>query len=95
VAPLWEACARVLRRCGYSVATGVLRAEQYGVPQTRQRAILVARSPQLTGLLGPAVLPPPTHSRYYNRTPQRLDPACCRGCPWRRCWAGAPRRGRA
>jgi DNA (cytosine-5)-methyltransferase 1 len=74
VAPLWEACAAVLRRRGYSVATGVLSAEQYGVPQTRQRAILVARNPRTADDLGPARLPAATHSRYYTRSPQRLDP---------------------
>lgn len=79
VLPLWEACAAVLRRCGYTVATGVLRAEQFGVPQTRQRAILVARSPELTDQLGPTELPTPTHSRYHERDPQRLDPGLA---PW-------------
>jgi DNA (cytosine-5)-methyltransferase 1 len=73
VLPLWEACADVLRRIGYTVATGVLSAEQYGVPQTRRRAILVARAPWLTAQLGPATLPTPTHSRYHSRTPSRLD----------------------
>lgn len=73
VLPLWEACADVLRAAGYSAATGLLSAEQYGVPQTRQRAILVARSPELTARLGPAALPAPTHSRYYPRTPDKLD----------------------
>ena len=79
VLPLWEACADVLRRAGYSVATGKLSAEQYGVPQTRQRAILVARSPELTDRLGPAALPQPTHSRYHPRTPEKLDPGVL---PW-------------
>src|SRR5690606_16247200 len=67
VLPVWEAYAEVLRAEGYSVATGNLHAEQYGVPQTRKRAILVAR------LNGEAKLPTPTHSRYYNRTPEKLD----------------------
>ena len=68
VLPLWEAVAVVLRREGYSVATGIVNAEQYGVPQTRRRAILVARSDGKE-----ARLPTPTHSRYYSRTPQKLD----------------------
>lgn len=43
VLPLWEACAEVLRADGYySVWTGNLQAEQYGVPQTRKRAVLMA-----------------------------------------------------
>jgi DNA (cytosine-5)-methyltransferase 1 len=79
VLPLWEACADVLRRIGYTVATGVLSAEQYGVPQTRRRAILVARAPWFTREHGPATLPPATHSRYYSRDPQRLDPGVL---PW-------------
>ena len=67
VLPVWEACARVMREWGYSVDTAVLHAEQYGVPQTRKRAILVAR------LEGEAKLPKPTHSKYYSRTPEKLD----------------------
>jgi DNA (cytosine-5)-methyltransferase 1 len=67
VLPVWEAYADVLRDRGYSVATGNLQAEQYGVPQTRKRAILVAR------LNGAAALPTPTHSKYYSRTPDKLD----------------------
>lgn len=74
VLPLWQACAEVLRRVGYSVEVGKLHSEQYGVPQTRQRAILVARSWWRTGAEGPVGLPVPTHSRYYPRTPDRLDP---------------------
>ncbi|GAA0627517.1 DNA cytosine methyltransferase [Kribbella sandramycini] len=67
VLPIWEAYAEVLRELGYSVATGNLQAEQYGVPQTRKRAILVARR----GV--DVALPTPTHSKYHNRTPDRLD----------------------
>lgn len=64
VLPVWEAMAEVLRREGYSVATGKLSAEQYGVPQTRKRAILVARRD------GQAVLPAPTHRAYRKGTSQ-------------------------
>lgn len=67
VLPVWEACAKVMQEWGYSVDTAVLHAEQYGVPQTRKRAILVAR------LGGEAKLPTPTHSKYYSRTPEKLD----------------------
>lgn len=73
VLPLWEACADVLRRIGYTVATGNVQAEQYGVPQTRRRAVLLARAPWFTREHGPATLPAPTHSRYHTRTPDRLD----------------------
>lgn len=61
VLPLWEACAGVLRAVGYDVATGILSAERYGVPQVRRRAFLVAR--RYAG----AALPEPTHARYDPR----------------------------
>lgn len=68
VLPVWEACADVLRAEGYTVATGVLNAEQYGVPQTRRRAVLIASRTRAVEL------PRPTHSRYYSHDPSRLDP---------------------
>jgi DNA (cytosine-5)-methyltransferase 1 len=67
VLPLWEACAEVLRADGYDVWTGLVHAETLGVPQTRKRAILRARR----GGLDPLVL---THSRYYPRSKDKLDP---------------------
>lgn len=57
VLPLWEHVARVLRRWGYSTWTGVLNAADYGVPQTRQRAFLIATA------AGTARPPAPTHSQ--------------------------------
>jgi DNA (cytosine-5)-methyltransferase 1 len=67
VLPVWEACAVELRSMGYSVWTGNLQAEQYGVPQTRKRAVLIAHRER-------EVSPPvPTHSKYHNRDPKRLD----------------------
>ncbi|MDL5351122.1 DNA cytosine methyltransferase [Microbacterium sp. zg-YB36] len=69
VLPIWEAYAEVLRGMGYSVWVGNLQAEQYGVPQTRKRAILMARRD------GKEARPPkPTHSRYYSHDPEKLDP---------------------
>jgi DNA (cytosine-5)-methyltransferase 1 len=68
VLPVWEACAEVMREWGYEVKVDVLNAEQYGVPQIRKRAILVARRG------GPVSLPTPTHSRYYSTNPTKLDP---------------------
>lgn len=56
--PLWEHTAARLRGLGYSAVAGVVSAEEFGVPQVRRRAILVAR------LDGPAQLPAPTHRRY-------------------------------
>ncbi len=68
VLPVWKMYARALRDRGYSAWCGILHAEQYSVPQTRKRAILIARRD------GRVASPPtPTHSRYYPRDPQRLD----------------------
>lgn len=67
VLPVWNACARVLREHGYFTGTGILNAEQYGVPQTRRRAVLMARRS------APIVAPRITHSRFHTRTPARLD----------------------
>lgn len=68
VLPVWEACAEVLRAKGWRTWTGRLHAEQYGVPQTRVRAFLLASR-------AAEVAPPtPTHSRYYSTDPTRLDP---------------------
>lgn len=60
VLPLWEQMASHLRvQHGYSVWTGLVHAEQYGVPQTRQRAVLLASRVR-------EVAPPPaTHRRWY------------------------------
>lgn len=69
VLPVWERAAAEMREWGYSVWTGVVNAEQYGVPQTRRRAVLIARAD------GKEAVPPmPTHSRYYSHDPKRLDP---------------------
>lgn len=75
VGPVWDRCAEVLTKAhGYSVWTGVISAEMYGVPQTRKRKFLIAR------LDGKQAGPPvPTHSRYYERDPYRLDPGVL---PW-------------
>lgn len=67
VLPVWQAYAEVMREWGYSVEVANLQAEQYGVPQTRKRAILVASR------MGEVALPAPTHSKYYSRTPGKLD----------------------
>jgi DNA (cytosine-5)-methyltransferase 1 len=64
VLPVWEAMAQILRCEGYTVVTGRMNAEEYGVPQTRARAVLVAR------LGDEAALPAPTHRRYSRTTDQ-------------------------
>lgn len=55
VLPVWQTVREVLSSIGYSCECGILRTEQFGVPQTRRRAILVAR------LDAEAALPTPTH----------------------------------
>ncbi len=86
VLPVWQAMADVLRSEGYSVAVGNLQAEQYGVPQTRKRAVLVARHHSSSAALreiqagrGAVELPTPTHSKYHTRDKTRLDPGVL---PW-------------
>ncbi|MGW2885175.1 DNA cytosine methyltransferase [Streptomyces griseoruber] len=64
VMPVWEAYAEILDGEGYSVVTDVLRAEEYGVPQTRKRAVLIARRRDR----GPAMLPEKTH-RPFRKEP--------------------------
>ncbi|MGW5173195.1 DNA cytosine methyltransferase [Streptomyces sp. NPDC004082] len=57
VLPLWRQYAEHLRAWGYSVWVGELNAADYGVPQTRKRAILIAS-------MGRAVTAPaPTHAK--------------------------------
>lgn len=69
VQPVWDAYAEEMRLLGYSVWTGKVYAEQYGVPQTRVRSILIGRRDGIE-----AAPPTPTHSRYYPQDPTRVDP---------------------
>jgi len=67
VLPLWEAYAQILGGWGYSVWAGKVHAEQYGVPQTRVRAVLIASRERQVAK------PAPTHSLYHTHNPTRLD----------------------
>jgi DNA (cytosine-5)-methyltransferase 1 len=66
VAEVWRHYARVLKYVGlpdgttYEVKVKVLDTETYGVPQTRSRAVLIARREGL----GEPFLPKPTHLPY-------------------------------
>lgn len=55
VLPVWEQYAGILRRWGYSVATGVVNAADCGEPQNRPRAVLAASR------VNEVALPAPTH----------------------------------
>lgn len=46
VLPVWEEYAEQLTERGYNVWTGIVEADQYGVPQSRRRAVLMARRDQ-------------------------------------------------
>ncbi|BBZ03824.1 hypothetical protein MCHIJ_32610 [Mycolicibacterium chitae] len=59
VLPIWNAFGSILERHGYGVDVDVLRTEQFGVPQTRRRAILIARFGDDN-----VALPAPTHQAY-------------------------------
>jgi DNA (cytosine-5)-methyltransferase 1 len=57
VLPLWKQYALYLQKWGYSTWAGILNAADYGVPQTRKRAILIAsRTRAVTA-------PAPTHAK--------------------------------
>ncbi|WP_346136465.1 DNA cytosine methyltransferase [Streptomyces carpaticus] len=64
VLPLWHQYAHVLRGWGFSTWHGLLNAADFGVPQTRVRATLIATR---TGVASP---PEPTHAR--NGEPDTL-----------------------
>lgn len=58
VLPIWQEHAIGYREAGYSTWCGILNAADYGVPQTRKRAILLASRDRV-------VRPPtPTHARH-------------------------------
>jgi DNA (cytosine-5)-methyltransferase 1 len=75
VLPVWQTIRRVLIDIGYQCECDILRTEQFGVPQTRRRAILIARRN------AHAALPTPTH-RVFRQGVARDDgdPALL---PWR------------
>jgi len=66
VLELWSLFAGLLASHGFQAIAGVLSSEQFGVPQTRKRAYLVA------SLDGPAQLPAPTHRSYNPRRPDEV-----------------------
>ncbi|MEU1427678.1 DNA cytosine methyltransferase [Nocardia sp. NPDC005746] len=66
VKPVWDAYVSVLKDYGYDVAVDLVHTEQFGVPQTRRRAILIAcRNRE-------AVFPRATH-RAFNKRLSRTE----------------------
>ncbi|WP_435615201.1 DNA cytosine methyltransferase [Streptomyces coelicoflavus] len=63
VMPVWERYAQVLATLGYGTRTQLMYTEAFGVPQTRKRAVLMARLDERDI---PAV--GETHERYQTRT---------------------------
>lgn len=77
VIEVWHAYEKVLRAVGYKAHAKVFHTEQYGVPQTRRRAVLVARYEDF-----PKHFLPPTHQQYRKGVvPAELLFAGGRG-PW-------------
>lgn len=76
VLELWELFAELLKGQGYQTATGILSAEQYGVPQSRRRCFLIG------SLDGPVKLPAPTHRSYNPREPDQTKPDEKHLLPW-------------
>ncbi|MDF6103649.1 DNA cytosine methyltransferase [Gordonia hongkongensis] len=65
VLPIWAMFRKVLERFGYGVDHGVLRTEEFGVPQTRRRAVLVARLDDES-----VSLPEPSHHAFRRGKPR-------------------------
>ncbi|MGA6221835.1 DNA cytosine methyltransferase [Streptomyces umbrinus] len=66
VLPVWEAYAKALND-DYETDWDVLRTEEFGVPQTRRRAVFIARrrvTSQAPPGQQPLKLPKPTHEHY-------------------------------
>ncbi|MEU3494493.1 DNA cytosine methyltransferase [Kitasatospora cineracea] len=76
VLPVWKAYAKALSAEGYQVDCGILHTEAFGVPQTRRRAVLIARHGK-----EPVALPTATH-RIYRKGVAR-DSGDASLLPWR------------
>lgn len=73
VLPVWKHYAKLLRSIGYAAEAHVLHAEDFGVPQTRRRAVLIAQLDEKN--TGRSVyFPEPTHQRY-RKGIERLLPS--------------------
>lgn len=67
VLPVWDGYASILRERGYSVDTGILSSEQFGLGTIRKRAFLIASRERVVSL------PSPTHSAFYPHRRSHVD----------------------
>ncbi len=67
VLPYWQRFAGRLGALGYATWAGLLNAADYGVPQSRERAFLLASR------LGPVIPPAPTHEESPSSHPRLFD----------------------
>jgi DNA (cytosine-5)-methyltransferase 1 len=74
VLPVWHAVGEALASVGYKSDCGILHTEMFGVPQTRRRAILIARRDRKPRL------PTPTHQLYRKGLP--ANPTDLALLPW-------------
>ncbi|WP_063772470.1 DNA cytosine methyltransferase [Streptomyces sp. NRRL S-495] len=81
VLPVWQEYKRILEERGYSAECTVLHTEEFGVPQTRRRAILIARKRPADSVLSDVVeFPKPTHRRFRKGAAQDTHDAGLQ--PW-------------
>ncbi|MFF9088017.1 DNA cytosine methyltransferase [Streptomyces sp. NPDC014991] len=64
VMPVWREYAKVLASLGYRTGTQMMHTEAFGVPQTRRRAVLMARLDRTGPSDEPLPLVPESHERY-------------------------------
>lgn len=85
---VWAKYAEILRPLGYDIKYGVVHTEEYGVPQTRRRAILLA------SIDAAIEFPPVTHQRYLIGIPRAkvIDEDGIR--PWVTMGDALPERGK-
>lgn len=72
VLPVWVAYRDILRELGYDADCHIMRTEEYGVPQTRRRAVLIARY-RGKGPGQGVEFPDKTH-QHYHKGAKRLPP---------------------
>ncbi|MEV7386670.1 DNA cytosine methyltransferase [Streptomyces sp. NPDC091215] len=73
VLPVWKKYREILRELGYDAECDIFHTEEYGVPQTRRRAVLIARL-RGDGDSRGVEFPRLTHQRYHKGA-QRLSAA--------------------